>query len=215
MRLILCFFAVLFLSSCFEIIEDIRFQANYSGTYKVTINMSASKVQINSYMKLDSVFGSHVPKKPEIEKEIQRKENLLKAHKGIKNVLITRDYVSFIFTVKFDFDNLNSFKEAHSILTSDKKTTNDFFPFSQSGNSFNRKDKLQTTAKDMAKKKKEYAALFTQSTYTSIIHFPKEINTCSNKNCKLSKDKKNMFVSSSLENLVNDPNYLNTQIIFK
>lgn len=177
--------------------------------------MSASKVQIASYMKLDSVFGTRVPKKAEVEKEIVRKEALLKAHKGLKNVSITRDYKSFIFTVKFDFNNLTSFREAYTIICSDTKTTNAFFPFSQKDNSFTRQDKLQPLAKNMTAKKKDFSALFKQSKYTSIIHFPKEISSCSNKNCKLSKDKKNMFVSSTLENLVDHPDYLNTQIIFK
>ncbi len=177
--------------------------------------MSASKTQINSYMKLDSVFGTHVPKKDEVEKEIQRKESLLKANKGIKNVSITRDFENYIFTVKFDFDNLDHFKEAYTILSSDKKTTVNVFPFTQSGNLFNREDKLQTLAKDAAKKKNEFALLFSQSKYTGIIHFPKEIVSCTNKVCKLSKDKKNLFITSSLENLVNLPDYLNTQIIFK
>ena len=177
--------------------------------------MSASKVQINSYMKLDSVFGTHVPKKEELEKEITRKEALLKKTKGIKNASIVRDYENFIFTVKFDFDNLDNFKEAYMVITSDTKTTIDVFPFSLAGNLFNREDKLQKIVKDNLKHKHKHPLLFKESKYTGIVHLPKEIASCSNVSYQLSKDKKNIFISSSLENLMHNPQCLNTQIIFK
>ncbi len=215
MRLLLCCAALLLLSSCFEIVEDIRFQPNYSGSYKGIVNLSASKTQIVAYMKLDSVFGTHVPKQNEVEIEIARKETLLKHCKGIKNASIARDFNNFIFTIKFDFDNLDSFNNAYTIVTSDKHSTVNVFPFSAGNKSFSRQDKLQKIASDATKNKNKYPRLFEQSKYTAILHFPFEISTCTNSSCKLSNDKKNIFISSSLANLVNHPSFLNTQILFK
>ena len=52
----LVFLVVLFmLSSCVEIIDDLTFKSDGSGTFKYTLNLSASKVKVNSVLALDSL----------------------------------------------------------------------------------------------------------------------------------------------------------------
>ena len=55
------------LSACIEILDDIKFNADGSGTFKYTINLSSSKVKINSILALDSLDGKKVPSKNEIQ----------------------------------------------------------------------------------------------------------------------------------------------------
>ena len=61
MRIFLIGFLILALSSCVDIWDDIALHADGSGTYKYTVNMSASKVKINSILALDSVDGHYIP----------------------------------------------------------------------------------------------------------------------------------------------------------
>ena len=78
MRIFLIGFLILVLSSCVDIWDDIALHADGSGTYKYTVNMSASKVKINSILALDSVDGKRIPKLPEIKEKIE--------YKGMKDV---------------------------------------------------------------------------------------------------------------------------------
>ena len=41
-------------TSCFEIVEDISFKKDGSGVLKLILNLSQSKNEINTLMKLDS-----------------------------------------------------------------------------------------------------------------------------------------------------------------
>ena len=66
----IAFFILITLSSCIEIIDDISFNEDGSGTFKYNINLSSSKVKINSALALDSIDGKKVPSRLEIEAKI-------------------------------------------------------------------------------------------------------------------------------------------------
>ena len=55
-------FLVLFgLSSCIEIIDDLSLKSDGSGTFKYSVNLSSSKIKVNSILALDSIDGKKVP----------------------------------------------------------------------------------------------------------------------------------------------------------
>ena len=64
----LCVFFVI--SSCIEILDDITFNLDGSGTFKYTLNLSSSQVKINSILALDSLDGNKVPSLEEIQQKI-------------------------------------------------------------------------------------------------------------------------------------------------
>src|SRR5690554_2636297 len=74
------------LSSCFELIEDTTLNADGSGNYKLTLNLSASTTRINSIMAMDSVDGKKVPSRNELNTEFQKHLKKLEAKEGISNV---------------------------------------------------------------------------------------------------------------------------------
>ena len=57
MKTIISILLLFLLSSCIEIIDDISMNNDGSGTFKYSINLSQSKVKVNSYLALDSING--------------------------------------------------------------------------------------------------------------------------------------------------------------
>src|SRR4051794_36380423 len=99
MRIFLIGFLILALSSCVDIWDDITIHADGSGTYNYRINMSASKVKINSILALDSVDGRRIPKLAEIKEKIEYYRNKLEEKQGISSVRVESNYDDFIFKI--------------------------------------------------------------------------------------------------------------------
>ena len=73
----LMFLVVFFtMSSCIEIIDDLTFKSDGSGTFKYTLNLSASKLKVNSILALDSLDGKKVPSIQEIKDKIKLSESV-------------------------------------------------------------------------------------------------------------------------------------------
>ena len=89
------------LSSCIEIIDDLTIHNDGSGTFKYNINLSSSKLKINSILALDSLNGKKVPSIQEIKNEIERFKTKFQTKAGISNELLKA--ISPIF-----FSNLNA-----------------------------------------------------------------------------------------------------------
>ena len=76
---------LLSLSSCFEIVEDVTFKNDGSGIFKLIVNLSQSKNEINSLMKLDSSSGYNIPTEREINAYLDQALKTLKNEKNISN----------------------------------------------------------------------------------------------------------------------------------
>ena len=87
------------LNSCIEILDDISFNTHGSGDFKYTINLSSSKLKINSILALDSLDGKKVPSKLEIENKIGELIKILNCQEGISDVIISEDYEHYIFKI--------------------------------------------------------------------------------------------------------------------
>lgn len=114
------------LTSCVDIFDEIVLHADGTGTYKYTINMSASKVKINSILALDSIDGRRVPKLPEIKERISKYKDKLEAKDGISNVKVEADYNEFIFKISCDFKSVKDLQEAiKELIREESKDKND------------------------------------------------------------------------------------------
>ena len=119
-------FSVTFLlSSCIEIIDDIKLNLDGSGTFKYNINLSSSRTKVNSIIALDSLDGRKVPSLDEIKNKVNIFEELLNKQEGITNVQIDKDFNQFIFKVQCDFKSINYLqkgsKNVISQISSDPK----------------------------------------------------------------------------------------------
>lgn len=114
------------LSSCVDIFDELIMHDDGSGTYKYTINLSASKVKINSVLALDSIDGQRVPKLPEIKTRIAEYKEKLEAKEGISNVKVDANYDDFVFKFSCDFTNLTTLQNAvKELIKEQSKDKND------------------------------------------------------------------------------------------
>ncbi|MNJ89085.1 hypothetical protein D3C87_66460 [compost metagenome] len=126
MRIFLIGFLIFTLSSCIDIFDDITIHADGSGTYRYNINLSASKIKINSILALDSIDGQRVPKLPEIKEKIEYYRNKLEEKQGISNVKVNANYDDFLFKISCDFESVADLQEAiRDIVKEESKDKND------------------------------------------------------------------------------------------
>ncbi len=216
---ILICFSFILCTSCFEILEEITLNEDGSGHMSVTFNLSKSKSKLASIMLLDSVNGRKVPSEDDIEQALQDAIKQLKKTDGISNIKKTSDFKNYIFTISCDFKKVNNidaiFKDA--IIQQNKRektafnTTN--FTFNTSSNIFQR----HFTYDDAVKKsfyrlKNEDQKVFDDASYTAIYRFKDFVKGVSNKNAKISPNKKAVMLRISAMDLILGENTLENKI---
>ncbi|MCC6722299.1 MAG: hypothetical protein IT243_08850 [Bacteroidia bacterium] len=206
------------LSSCFEILEDISFKKNGSGTFKYVINLSESKTEINSLMKLDSNSGFKIPKIKEINDKLNKVEQTLKNSEGLSNIIVKRDFKNWIFEVKTDFDNCQNLEKgiSNSLNNIDKRSKlilNNIFRFETNKMQRNTTEIDKTEIKKM--NKNTVKKIFSKAKYTAIYRFENTIETYSNKNSKISASKNAIMISCNLLNLINGKETISNIITIK
>jgi hypothetical protein len=193
---------IFLLSGCFEIVEDVTIHTNGSGTFFYTVNLSQSKSRLDGIMQMDSTDGYRVPKQKEIDDDLAKAKATLEKSPGITNVICTSDWINYIFTMKFDFNsvsNLNLAVETVSVeLASDHKRipeASDNFAFT--GKAFDRKSHYdaRTQAAKLTPKDKE---VLKDASYTCIFRFDSNVQSCSNKDAKISKSGKSVMMKQNM-----------------
>ena len=100
----------LLFSSCIELIDDLTVHNDGSGTFKYTLNLSASKIKVNSILALDSLDGKKVPSMAEIKAKANSFAANLKTQLGITNVTMSVNDADLIIKLSFDFNSVLNFK---------------------------------------------------------------------------------------------------------
>lgn len=124
-----CLSLVLILSSCIELIDDLTIHNDGSGTFKYTMNLSSSKVKVNSILALDSLNGKKVPSKAEIKSKINLFAANLKTQAGMSNVSVSFNEVELIVKFSCNFTSVSNLQNGlkNALLTINKiKKSEDF-----------------------------------------------------------------------------------------
>ena len=207
---------LLMLSSCIEIIDDISFNEDGSGTFKYNINLSSSKIKINSILALDSLYGGEIPSVDELSKKIRASTESFKKNAGISAVSVESNFADFIFKIQCDFSSLEGLQHAIRTLIREE-TKNPLIPelkhdwLSYSESRFMRSVPL-ITSKKLSDITFEDRELLKQGTYTSITRFYTRIESFSNPNGKLSKKQEALMTRSNIHALIQNPNLLDNSI---
>lgn len=212
----LFFLLILCLSSCIEIIDDVTINNDGSGNLKYTINLSASKVKINSILALDSLDGHRVPTKDEIAERISSFQKRLEAKTGISNVLVETNFTDYIFKVHCDFSSIDALQTAiKDVIKEESKEKNlkelDHNWMSWDGNKLVR-SVPDITIERVKSLKAEDAELLKQGNYTSITRFQRPVDKFDNTNAVLSKNKLAVMVKTNPYALTQDYNLLENTI---
>jgi hypothetical protein len=210
------FLSLFFLSSCIEIIDDISLNTDGSGTLKYTINLSESKVKINSVLALDSIDGRRVPSIDEIKSRVNRFKEVLSSKSGISNVSIEANYTDYFFRLTCDFASLSQLQAALSETikqeSEEKNLTEldhkwlsmDGSRFVRSVPDFTLNRTKQLSAEDLEKLK--------EGSYTCISRFARVVERFDNSSAVLSKNKMAVMVKTNAYSLTQNPTLLENTI---
>lgn len=216
MRIFLICFVILTLSSCVDIFDEIVLHSDGSGTYKYTVNMSASKVKINSVLALDSVDGRRIPKLPEIKEKIEYYRNKLEEKEGISNVKVDANYDDFIFKISCDFETVADLQNGiRDIVKEESKDKND--PaldenwLTWDGKSLTRI--VPNFQSVIHKMKAEDQEKLKEGKYISVSRFDKPVLKCDNAQAQISPTKTAVLIKSSTFLVATNPSILRNTII--
>lgn len=206
LKFILSGLSLLTLTSCFEIIEEVALNNDGSGQMTFTVNMSQSKTKLASIMLMDSINGYKVPSRNDIEEKLNEIVVNLKQTSGISNIQKTADYQNFIFSVKCDFKNIETISSL--INSASQKQINQAPPSSYTFDTSKGKFERSFTNSDLLKKyynklKSDNKKIFTESSYTIIYRFQREIKSQSNHQGKISKSGKAIMQRHNALDLIN------------
>lgn len=210
--------ALLTLTSCIEIIDDISLNTDGSGTFKYSINLSSSKVKINSVLALDSLDGRKVPSREEIAAKIETFKTRLIDQEGISGVEVEADFSNYLFKVKCNFKNIDRLQAAIKNVASSFSEKKDIEELkhnwmSREGNSFVRSIP-ELNLEQTKRIKEEDNELLKQGSYTSITRFETEVERFDNPKAILSKNKMAVMIKTNPYTLINNPNVLDNRIYF-
>lgn len=210
--------AILFsLSSCIEIIDDISMNSDGSGTLKYNINLSASKVKLNSILALDSLDGKKVPSRDEIKGRINHFVYLMEQKNGISNVKVESDMENYIVKFSCDFKSVRMLQDAVSTsIQEELKETKNMMEseadwLTWTGDSFVRSIP-DFTIKQTKELRQEEINLLKEGNYICISRFNRPVKECSNEKALIAKNNLAVMLKMNAYSLTQNLNLLENTI---
>jgi hypothetical protein len=200
-----------------EILDDLTVNLDGSGTFKYTINLSSSKVKVNSILKLDSLDGKKVPKLPEIKSRINEFKLALAKQPGISNVKIETNDVEFIVKLQCDFSNLINLQEGikNAILSFNSELLNNE-SINHNWVSINGNKLVRAvpnlSLKRLSEIKQGDLDLLKTGTYTTISRFAKTVQKTDNTSASISKSGMAVMLKANMYSLTKNPKLLENTI---
>ncbi|MCS6824190.1 MAG: hypothetical protein NZ529_07810 [Cytophagaceae bacterium] len=207
------------LTSCFEVIEEVNFNPDGSGSFIFTINLNQSKHQLNRILSEDSIHGKTIPTKKDMDSILNHLLHKIKQCKGISDVQVSKNHTDYIYSIKYNFSTVAALNNSVFILiqqiTSKKFVIKPQVYFVYRDDYFKRipdtllihqiRNKIGIVEKEI---------LF-KATYTAVYRFAKEIKQHSNSGIILSKNKKASIFTSSVLDIINQKKTLYNHIILQ
>ena len=216
-KLVFGFLIVLFsMTSCIDIFDDLTIHNDGTGTYKYTVNLSASKLKINSILALDSLDGKKVPSIQDIKSEINRIKTTFEEKEGISNVVIESDYENFLFKIQCDFENVEALESAILSIIKTENLVKNLEYLAEGWFKFDANTFTRSIPSIYIEKSKELnpteIQLLTEGKYRSITRFDREIEKFENQNGKLNPSKTAIALQTNIYSLINNSKLLENTI---
>lgn len=216
MRMLLICTGLLFLmNSCVDIFDEIIIHANGSGTYKYTVNMSASKVKINSILALDSIDGQRVPSIDEIKNKIALYKEKLDQKEGISNVTVNANYEDFVFKFSCDFTSVTALQNAIQEIVKEESRDKNNPLLTETWLSWDGKQltrSIPNFQSPLHRLKAEDQEQLKTGKYISVSRFDKAVVKCDNSNALISPSKTAVKLESSTYSVAQNPSLLRSII---
>ncbi len=202
-------------TSCFEFVEEITFNEDGTGSAVITVNLSQSKTKLASIMLLDSINGYKVPSKSDIQKNVSKAVEKIKKTSGISNVKKSIDFKEFIVTISCDFKNvesINSVLESFSSKAEAQKIKkHKHFSFNKTEKKFVRSHHFNI-GREFQKTKSQDREVFENASYTGIYRFSNIIESCSNDQARVSKNKKAVMLRLKAQDIITNKQTIKNSI---
>ena len=206
MKKIFAICCCLLLTSCFEITERIKHHDDQSGEYTLMVDFSKSWLKTKSAIWLEEVDGVKIPNEQEITQKLNDFKSKVSKIEGISNVTTKTDFDRYIFIIKLDYKSLKALNEVVNTLNKQKNQIH----FTANSKSFERIASYpipENLLKD--EKKKEDLE---KANIISIYTFDREVLNTSNANCKISPNKKTVFLKQSMYSVLKKSSLMNNTI---
>ena len=216
---ILWIFSILFVfayTSCFEIVEEVNLNEDGTGGFNFTINMSQSKIHINSLFLLDSVNGRPMPKIEDFENTIQRVESELKKDSALSNIVIKKNWEDYIFSISGDFSNVDALNKAIKDINKVFNTPRGYQV--DLHDNFKYQDKIferlysYNLVNDYNAMPQKDKAVFKNAKYTTIYRFNSPIKNHSNPSALKSKSGKAIMLKVAVKDLITNKKTIENKI---
>ena len=195
------FFCVMSLSSCIELIDDIKINNDGSGTLKYTVNLSSSKVKVTSILALDSINGIRVPSISELNERIADFQKKLDTKPGISNVTVESDFVNFVFKLRCDFTSVTALQTAIKEVVRDELRDKNVPELDAIWLNWDGQKLVRSIPEISVKKTTEFQqediVLLKQGTYTSITRFERPVDHYDNPSAQVSANKMNVMIKTN------------------
>ncbi|UTX47446.1 hypothetical protein [Chryseobacterium sp. MA9] len=218
LRLFLLCVPLLFLTSCFDILDKVNVKADGTGEYTIILNASKSKTRLASISKMETINGKKVPKKTDIENKINEAAKIFKGTPGISNVKTSMDFDNYIIKLSCNFkkiENINAGLEklkAQNILG--KMVPTLVYSQNLEKKTFTR-NKVNTFKEDYNKMSKADKEVFNNARYTSIMQFESTVKSQTNNTYVLSPNKKALKLEADILDLILQKKQTQNTILFQ
>ncbi|MCY0975996.1 hypothetical protein PGH12_13085 [Chryseobacterium wangxinyae] len=218
LRRFLLLLPLLFLTSCFDILDKVNMKADGSGEYSLILNASKSKTRLASLSKMETVNGKKVPKKAEIEAKINEAARIFKSVPGISNVKTSMDFDNYIIKLSCNFrkiENINAGLEhlkAKNILG--KMIPTQIYNNNPAKKTFAR-NKINTFKSDYDKLSSADKEVFNNAKYTSVLQFENTVKSQSNSSYQLSPNKKAMKLEGNILDFILQKKKIQNTVLFQ
>ncbi len=201
------------MSACFDITEEVTVNKDGSGKYVSTIDASKLSEQMKMLAAFDTT-GEMIPKlKYSLDSTFAETYKKYGTIKGISNVKIdtAKDY---IYKVSMDFKDVDALNE---VINSDKKTEETKNIYAWKKGIFSRKDfalNLDDMKMEDESQKEMAKSMLEGMKYTIIFNLPSKAKNVSNKEAKLSDDKKTVTLACSLLDVMDKKAKLGNEVTY-
>jgi hypothetical protein len=207
---------LLLFTSCIEIYDDITIKSDGTGTFKYNINLSSSKVKVNSILALDSLDGKKVPSIKDIQAKINTYSQKLSEKEGISNVKIESNFTDFIVKFQCDFKSIEALQKAIKEVIIDESGTKDSKEIDHNWLEWDGIKLVRSipkiTTQYTEKLKTEDSELLKNGSYVSISRFDRNVEKFDNSNAQLSANKMAVMLRANAHSLTQNTSLLENTI---
>jgi hypothetical protein len=198
MNVLLFAASVFTMTACFDITEDITINKDGSGVYFCTTDASKLSEQLGMLAAMDTT-GQLIPKlKYSLDSSFSANFKKYASIKGVSNIKVDTS-TAYVYKVTLNFADVNALNAVNNV---DKKEDSQKNLFSWSKGTFARKESGIGAAGDMGmedEQQKDMAkSVLKDMKYTIIFRLPSKVSGMTNKEAKLSTDKKTVTIEGSL-----------------